>query len=174
MRKTDTRKYRPMLHFTAPKGWINDPNGLLYENGKYHLFYQYYPHDTQWGPMHWGHAISEDLLHWDDLPIALAPDKLGHIFSGSAIYDKNNTSGLLRFGSPPIVAMFTHSGQVQQQSIAYSTDGINFIKYKNNPVITNPGIEDFRDPKIFYNPIRKCWSVVIAAGDHVEFYASDI
>jgi len=172
MSKKGARNYRPKLHFTPASGWTNDPNGLVYENGNYHLFYQHYPYDTKWGPMHWGHAKSRDLLNWEHLPIALAPDELGHIFSGSAVYDKYNTSGLGTPDKPPIVAMFTHSGETQQQSIACSSDGINFTKYINNPVIKNPGIKDFRDPKLFHNPIKNCWSVVIAAGDHVDFYAS--
>ncbi|NLY60527.1 MAG: glycoside hydrolase family 32 protein [Clostridiales bacterium] len=172
MSKKGVRDYRPKLHFTTEKGWINDPNGLVYENGNYHLFYQYYPYDTKWGPMHWGHAISKDLIRWEHLPVALAPDDLGFIFSGSAVYDSENTSGFASFGKPPIVAMFTHSGETQQQSIAYSTDGVNFIKYEGNPVIKNPGIKDFRDPKVFYNPIRDSWSCVVVAGDRAHFYAS--
>lgn len=166
------RNYRPKLHFTTEKGWINDPNGLVYENGNYHLFYQFYPYDTKWGPMHWGHAISKDLIRWEHLPIALVPDELGTIFSGSAVYDRENTSGFAAFGKPPIVAMFTHDGETQQQSIAYSTDGINFAKYEGNPVIKNPRIKDFRDPKVFYNPIRNSWSCVVVAGDRAHFYAS--
>ncbi len=172
MSKKGIRDFRPKLHFTTNEGWINDPNGLVYENGNYHLFYQFYPNDTKWGPMHWGHAISQDLIKWTHLPIALAPDNLGYIFSGSAVYDRENTSGFASFGKPPIVAMFTHSGETQQQSIAYSIDGINFTKYENNPVIKNPGIKDFRDPKVFFNPVRNSWSCVVAAGDRVHFYAS--
>ena len=164
--------YRPRIHFTTRKGWINDPNGLLYHDGIYHLFYQHYPKDTKWGPMHWGHAISQDLIRWEHLPIALEPDELGHIFSGSAVYDRENTTGFASFGKPPIVTMFTHSGETQQQSIAYSTDGVNFTKYAGNPVIKNPGLRDFRDPKVFYNPVRDSWSCVVAAGDRVYFYAS--
>jgi fructan beta-fructosidase len=166
------RDYRPKIHFTTKEGWINDPNGLVYENGNYHLFYQFYPDDTKWGPMHWGHAISKNLIEWEHLPIALAPDELGYIFSGSAVYDRENTSGFASFGKSPIVAMFTHSGETQQQSIAYSIDGVKFTKYEGNPVIKNPGIKDFRDPKMFYNPIRNSWSCVVAAGDRVHFYAS--
>lgn len=173
MSKKGVRDYRPKLHFTPVEGWMNDPNGLLYENGKYHLFYQHNPNDTKWGPMHWGHAISYDLVNWEHLPIALFPDDLGYIFSGSAVYDAENTSGLASCGKAPIVAVFTHSGKTEQQSIAYSIDGVNFTKYEHNPVIENPGIKDFRDPKVFYNPTRKCWSFVITAGDHVQFYASE-
>ncbi|HZJ56940.1 MAG TPA: glycoside hydrolase family 32 protein [Clostridia bacterium] len=172
MANKGVRDYRPKLHFTTRKGWINDPNGLVYHDGIYHLFYQHYPEDTKWGPMHWGHAISRELINWEHLPIALAPDELGTIFSGSAVYDRENTSGLAPLGKPPIVAMFTHDGETQQQSIAYSTDGVNFTKYPGNPVIENPGIKDFRDPKVFYNPIWDSWSCVVVAGDRVHFYAS--
>lgn len=172
MSKIGKRDYRPLLHFTPKTGWINDPNGLVYENGNYHLFYQFYPHDTKHGSMHWGHALSRNLIDWTHMPIALLPDKLGNIFSGSAVYDKHNTSGFGTADNAPLITMFTHSGNTQQQSIAYSLDGIKYEKYINNPVIQNPGIKDFRDPKVFYNPINDCWSVVIAAGDHIEFYSS--
>ena len=165
------RDYRPDLHFTPQSGWINDPNGLVYENGAYHLFAQYYP-EPYWGPMHWCHAVSQDLIHWKHLPVALVPDELGAIFSGSAVYDQANTSGLGRDGKAPIVAMFTHHGDHEQQSIAYSLDGVHFTKYAGNPVIPNTEKQDFRDPKIFPNPIKGCWGMVLAAGDHVEFYAS--
>ena len=165
------RDFRPLLHYTPPFGWINDPNGLVYDNGKYHLFAQYYPYATHWGPMHWIHGVSEDLLHWQQIGIALQPDYLGFIFSGSAIIDTGNTSGL-GDGCDPMIAMFTHHGEKEQQSIAFSNDRINFTKYEGNPVIPNPGFKDFRDPKIFKNRITGNWSVVVAAGDHVEFYAS--
>lgn len=165
------RGFRPELHYTPAAGWINDPNGLVYIDGKYHLFAQHYPDDTVWGPMHWAHAVSDDLIRWEHLPIALAPDELGYIFSGSAVYDAENTSG---FGgeAPPIVAMFTHHGDHEQQSIAYSADGITFTKYPGNPVIPNDSIRDFRDPKIFRNPVKNCWGCVLAAGDRVHFYGS--
>ncbi|MGI5894962.1 MAG: glycoside hydrolase family 32 protein [Candidatus Merdivicinus sp.] len=167
------RDFRPRLHFTPERHWINDPNGLVFENGRYHLFYQYYPEDTVWGPMHWGHAVSTDLIRWEHLPIALYPDELGYIFSGSAVYDSENTSGFGKNGQPPIVAMFTHHGKSEQQSIAFSLDGITFEKYAGNPVIPNTELQDFRDPKIFRNPIKNCWGVVLAAGDRVHFYASE-
>lgn len=166
------RDLRPKLHFTPPKMWTNDPNGMVYENGRYHLFYQHYPEDTVWGPMHWGHAVSEDLVRWKHLPVALCPDELGMIFSGSAVYDEANTSGFGAFGKAPIVLMYTSHGDCEQQSIAYSIDGVHFEKYDGNPVIPNPGIKDFRDPKMFWNPVKHCWSMVLAAADRVHFYSS--
>lgn len=171
--------YRPEIHFTAKTGWINDPNGLVYENGNYHLFAQYYPHDNVWGPMHWYHAVSRDLIHWEHLPVALEPDELGFIFSGSAVLDSENTSGFGEDGKAPMVAMFTHHSEKngvpetrhEQQSIAWSTDYVNFHKYEGNPVITSDKA-DFRDPKVFKNP-KGGWSLVLVAGDHAMFYASD-
>ncbi len=168
--------YRPVIHFTAPQNWINDPNGMVYLDGKYHLFYQHYPKAPHWGPMHWGHAVSEDLLHWQHLPIALYPDELGCIFSGSCVYDKYNASGFGSEEKPPLVAVFTlHSmdgRHTEHQGLAYSTDYEHFEKYYGNPVIPNPGQKDFRDPKVFWNPVKKCYSLVLAAGENVEFYAS--
>ncbi|MBQ3223765.1 MAG: glycoside hydrolase family 32 protein [Clostridia bacterium] len=167
------RNFRPALHYAPPYGWINDPNGLVYADGEYHLFAQYYPYDTVWGPMHWFHAKSKDLLHWKQLGVALRPDdELGMIFSGSAVIDEGNTSGLGDGTRDPMILMFTHHGDCEQQSIAYSTDYIHFTKYEGNPVIKNPGLKDFRDPKVFKNPVKGGWSCAVAAGDHVEFYAS--
>lgn len=166
------RDYRPVLHYTPPTAWINDPNGLLFDGKIYHLFAQHHPDGTRHGPMHWLHATSIDLIHWRQLGIALAPDELGTIFSGSAVVDAGNTSGL-GGQKDPLIAMFTHDGDTQQQSIAYSTDGVHFEKYENNPVIPNPGIRDFRDPKVFRNDHLNCWSVAIAAGERVLFYRSD-
>ena len=169
------RNYRPNIHFTPPVMWTNDPNGMVYVNGIYHLFYQHYPETPNWGPMHWGHAVSRDLLHWKHMPIALYPDELGMIFSGSCVYDRENTSGYGTKEKPPIVAVYTNhrSDGLEQQSIAYSTDGMHFEKSYQNPVIPNPGISDFRDPKAFYNPVKNCWSLVLAAGDRVHFYKSE-
>ena len=164
------RNFRPDLHYTPKSGWINDPNGLVYAGGKYHLFAQYGP-EPQWGDIHWSHAVSSDLIHWQDLPLALAPDSLGMVFSGSAVYDNGNTSGLGTGGRAPIVAMYTSHGCHEQQSLAVSQDGVSFTKYPGNPVIPNREKPDFRDPKVLRNP-GGGWTVVLAAGDHVEFYAS--
>ena len=100
-------KGRPQFHFSPPEGWMNDPNGMVYYDGEYHLCYQFYPYATSWGPMHWGHAVSKDLLHWEHLPIALYPDEQGMIFSGSAVVDWKNTSGLGEAGIPPLIAIYT-------------------------------------------------------------------
>ena len=167
--------HRPKVHFTPPAMWINDPNGLVYIDGVYHLFYQYYPEKPVWGPMHWGHAVSTDLMQWEHQPIALYPDELGMIFSGSCVYDIHNVSGLGAQDKIPLIAIYTsHNNEehFQQQSIAYSTDHIHFEKYENNPVIPNPGLKDFRDPKAFWNPVYHCWSLVLAAADRVNFYSS--
>ena len=174
--------YRPVYHFTPLGHWMNDPNGMVYYEGEYHLFYQHYPDSTVWGPMHWGHAVSEDLVHWERLPIALYPDSLGYIFSGSAVVDWNNTSGFGTKENPPLVAIFTYhnaekasTGAIdyQTQGIAYSTDrGRTWTKYEENPVVPNPGIEDFRDPKVFWHAPDKKWVMTLAVSDHVSFYAS--
>lgn len=178
----DPEKHRPQFHFSPPGMWMNDPNGMVYHNGEYHLFYQHYPDSTVWGPMHWGHAVSENLVHWEHLPIALYPDSLGYIFSGSAVVDSNNTSGFGTSDNPPLVAVFTyHSDEkrragrkdFQTQGIAFSTDnGRTWTKYDGNPVLKNPGIEDFRDPKVFWHQESKKWVMVLAVLDHVELYHS--
>jgi len=175
-------------HFTPPKGWTNDPNGLIYIDGGYHLFYQHYPHDIVWGPMHWGHAVSKDLLHWEHKPVAIYPTTEEFIFSGSCVYDKENVSGLGTGEHPPLVAFYTAHNPVtgeEQQSVAYSTDYETFTKYTGNPVIENkkdmsgdetkenPAFKkDFRDPKVFPNPILGGFSMVLAAGYQLEFYHS--
>lgn len=174
MAHDELRDYRPETHFTPQKGWINDPNGLIRRNGIWHLFAQHNPYAPDWDPaMHWIHAQSMDLLSWEELGVALAPDgKLGGVYSGSAVIDAGNTSGL--GGVPdPVICMFTHHGDHEQQSIAVSDDGYHFTPYAGNPVIPNTKLKDFRDPKVFRNEILDCWSAAIAAGDHVEFYASD-
>src|SRR5512141_2100032 len=122
---------RPNYHFTPPANWMNDPNGMVYYDGEYHLFYQYHPDSSVWGPMHWGHAVSPDLIHWQHLPIALYPDKDGMIYSGSAVIDWQNTAG---FGKEAMVAVFTHHQEEhERQSLAYSTDrGRTWCKYSGN------------------------------------------
>ncbi|MEJ2593673.1 MAG: glycoside hydrolase family 32 protein [bacterium] len=175
-------KYRPQIHFSPDSMWMNDPNGMVYYDGEYHLFYQYYPEDIVWGPMHWGHAISTDLVRWEHLPIALYPDEHGYIFSGSAVVDHNNTSGLGTEEQPPMVAIFTYhdaeaadkgSIDYQTQGIAYSLDrGRNWTKYDQNPVLPNPGLRDFRDPKVMWYPREEMWIMSLAAGDHIRFYSS--
>ncbi|MDJ0644648.1 MAG: glycoside hydrolase family 32 protein [Flavobacteriaceae bacterium] len=175
--------YRPQYHFSPTEKWMNDPNGLVYHKGVYHLFYQHYPEDIVWGPMHWGHAISNDLISWGHKPIALYPDKHGLIFSGSAVVDKKNSSGFGSLENPPMVAIFTYhlmegekAGRTdfQTQGIAYSLDnGNTWKKYENNPVIGNPGIKDFRDPKVFWHEESNQWIMALVAGDHVKFYNSE-
>lgn len=172
-------EFRPSFHFTPAKGWMNDPNGMVYFDKVYHLFFQYNPDSTVWGPMHWGHAVSTDLFKWKELPIALYPDSIGTIFSGSAVIDSNNTAG---FGKDAMVAIFTqhnhelenqHSNIFQNQSIAYSLDkGKTWKKYEGNPVLKNPGIKDFRDPKVFWYAPEKKWIMTLATLDHITFYSS--
>ncbi|RXK61635.1 glycoside hydrolase family 32 protein [Lacibacter luteus] len=172
-------QHRPQLHFSPKEKWINDPNGLVYHKGVYHLFYQYYPNSTVWGPMHWGHATSKDLLTWQHQPVALYPDSLGYIFSGSAVVDVNNTAG---FGKGAIVAIFTHHNpkgeqekriDFQNQSIAYSLDdGKTWSKYAGNPVLKNPGIVDFRDPKVMWFEKENKWVMTLATKDRITFYSS--
>ena len=177
-------QHRPHFHFTPPEMWMNDPNGMVYFDGEYHLCYQYYPYDNVWGPMHWGHAISKDLVTWQHLPIALYPDPKGYIFSGSTVIDWNNTSGFAETGDdiPPMVAIFTHhepggeklaNKKFQYQSIAYSNDkGRTWTKYEGNPVIPNPGIKDFRDPKVIWDKSSQQWIMVFAAWDLIKIYGS--
>ncbi|WP_229359299.1 glycoside hydrolase family 32 protein [Flectobacillus major] len=174
--------HRPQYHFSPAKGWMNDPNGMFYYEGEYHLFYQYYPDKTVWGPMHWGHAVSKDLAHWENLPIALYPDSLGYIFSGSAVVDWKNTSGFGINNQPPLVAIFTYhdmagekSGRkdYENQGIAYSNDkGRTWTKYVGNPVLKNNGTTDFRDPKVIWDEARKQWVMALAVQDHHEFWVS--
>ncbi len=174
--------HRPQFHFTPPAGWMNDPNGMVYHNGEYHLFYQHNPDSTVWGPMHWGHAVSKDLVQWEHLPIALYPDSLGTIFSGSAVVDAGNTSGLGTQDKPALVAIFTYHSEkgekagrkdFQTQGLAYSTDnGRSWQKYAKNPVLPNPGIRDFRDPKVSWHEPTRQWVMILAVADHVELYGS--
>lgn len=174
--------YRPRYHFTPKNNWMNDPNGLFFYKGTFNLYFQYYPNGTNWGPMHWGHATSKDLYTWEEQPIALYPDALGYIFSGSAVVDFNNTSNFGTKDNPPIVAIFTHHDpdkekagrvDVESQSIAYSLDqGITFKKFEYNPVISNPGIRDFRDPNVQWLEKYDKWVMVLAAHDRIRFYES--
>lgn len=161
---------------------MNDPNGLVFHDGVYHLFYQYHPDGMVWGPMHWGHASSRDLLHWQEHGVALAPDELGMIFSGSAVLDAGNTSGFAHKDQVPLVAIFTHcqtASEVkglphQHQSLAYSNDaGRSWKKYEGNPVLQSPGLKDFRDPKVFWHQETSRWIMSLACGDHIAFYVSD-
>ncbi|MGQ1784706.1 MULTISPECIES: glycoside hydrolase family 32 protein [unclassified Saccharicrinis] len=177
-----TEQYRPQYHFTPDSMWMNDPNGMVYYQGEYHLFYQYYPDANVWGPMHWGHAVSTDLVHWEHLPIGIYPDSLGWIFSGSAVVDWNNTSGLGSEENPPLIAIFTHHNDpmakqerndYQYQSIAYSLDkGRTWETYQGNPVLANPGIQDFRDPKVIWSEKYNKWIMALAVKDHIGFYSS--
>jgi fructan beta-fructosidase len=175
-------KYRPQFHFTPLAKWMNDPNGLVYFDGVYHLFYQYYPDSTIWGPMHWGHAMSKDLVHWERLPIALYPDSMGYIFSGSAVMDLKNTSGFGSKANPAMIAIFTYhnpkiektsGNEFEYQGLAYSLDkGVSWKKYDKNPIVKNPGVKDFRDPKVSWNQSAGKWIMVLAAGDKVKFFSS--
>lgn len=158
---------------------MNDPNGMVRFDGIYHLFFQYYPNDIVWGPMHWGHATSRDLVHWQQQPIALYPDSIGYIFSGSAVVDSSNTLGV---GSRALVAIFTqhdpegekrHTDNFQNQSLAYSLDkGVTWTKYSGNPVLKNPGITDFRDPSVSWYAKTKRWIMTLATKDCITFYSS--
>ena len=174
--------FRPQLHFSPATQWMNDPNGLVYLDGEYHLFYQYHPYSNTWGPMHWGHAVSRDLVHWQQLPIALYPDRHGAIFSGSAVFDLHNTSGLGTAMRPPLVAIFAYHDHglekqgaiaVESQGLAFSLDkGRSWTKYVGNPVLKNPGIRDFRDPKVFWFEPTARWIMTLAVKDQVSFYSS--
>lgn len=167
--------YRPQFHFTPGEHWMNDPNGMVYYGGEYHLFYQYNPNDTVWGPMHWGHAISTDMVNWKEYPIALYPDSIGTIFSGSAVVDWNNTAGFQTGKEKTIVAIFTHDRGVgtECQSIAYSNDkGRTWTKYEGNPVLPYGGQVDFRDPKVFWHDATNKWVMVVTWGQAVRFYTS--
>lgn len=179
MRTLYNQHLRPQLHYSPKKNWMNDPNGCVFFNGLYHLYYQYYPYEKQWGPMHWGHAVSPDLIHWKEQDIALFPDdRLGYSFSGSAAVDRDNTSGFFP-DAVGLVAFYTshleRRGEepLEQQSLAYSTDqGKSWIPYAGNPVVKNPGIKDFRDPKVFYHAESGSWVLVVVAGYEVRFYRS--
>jgi len=171
-------QYRPLIHFTPEKNWMNDPNGMFYYEGEYHLFYQYNPFGNTWGHMSWGHAVSKDLVHWEHLPVALPEEDGVMIFSGSAVVDWKNTSGFSNNDTPPIVAIYTGYHEmtgIQEQSIAFSLDkGRTWTKYAKNPVI-DLGLKNFRDPKvIWYEPENK-WVMVVAMpmDRYVQFYSSN-
>ena len=170
---TNTDYYRPSYHFTPLYGWMNDPNGMVYKDGEYHLYFQYNPYGSKWGNMHWGHAVSKDLVHWEHLDPAIARDPVGHIFSGSSVVDKKNTAG---FGKDAIIAIYTNNSvnHDEVQCIAYSNDnGRTFTKYEGNPVLTPfDGLKDFRDPKVFWYEKGKCWYMIVSADKETRFYKS--
>lgn len=178
MSANSKQNYRGNYHFSPQRNWMNDPNGMVYFKGEYHLFYQYHPYGITWGPMYWGHAVSKDLVNWEELDIALAPDENGMIFSGSAVVDWRNTTGF--FGSEPgLVAIFTHhlaaegSAPVQTQSLAYSKDnGRSWTKYEGNPVLRHDSYVDFRDPKVFWHEETGRWIMIVACGQTVCLYHS--
>jgi fructan beta-fructosidase len=170
--------FRPRFHFSPHANWCNDPNGLVWFDGEYHLFYQYNPLGDVWGHMSWGHAISTDLLTWTEMPVAIAEDDDGMIFSGSAVYDVHDTSGLGTKGAAPLVAIYTRHvaaiPQQQTQCLAFSTDrGRSWTKYAGNPVL-DAGLAHFRDPKVFWHAPSEQWVMIVAVSDKnfVSFYAS--
>ena len=170
---TNKEMFRPVYHHTPVYGWMNDPNGMFYKDGVYHLYFQYNPYGSVWGNMHWGHSVSKDLIHWDHLNPAIARDTLGHIFSGSTVVDKNNSAG---YGKDAIIAFYTSASDEhgQIQCMAYSKDnGRTYTKYEKNPILTPfDGLKDFRDPKVFwYEPAQK-WYMIVSADKEMRFYSS--
>lgn len=170
-------KNRPQFHFTTRRGWINDPNGLIYYDGEYHLYYQHNPYEREWENMHWGHAVSKDLIHWEELADALYPDPIGTMFSGSAVIDYNNTAGFTKEKTPAMVVAYTAaSPDKQTQCIAYSTDkGRTFTKYTGNPVIDSKAkwnSQDTRDPKVFWYQPAGHWVMVLNERDGHSIYTS--
>ena len=163
-------RYRPVYHHTPAYGWMNDPNGMFYKDGVWNLYFQHNPYGSQWENMTWGHSTSTDLVHWKFQGDPVQADALGTVFSGSAVVDKENTSG---FGKGAVIALYTSAGESQTQSMVYSTDnGKTFTKYEGNPVITS-NVPDFRDPHMFWNEDIKKWNMILAAGQHMEIYTSD-
>lgn len=166
--------FRPLYHHTPAYGWMNDPNGMFYKDGVYHLYFQYNPYGAVWGNMHWGHSTSTDLMHWKFEGCAIVPDAWGAIFSGSCVVDHENTAG---FGKEAVVAFYTSAkstpwGDIQMQSMAYSLDnGKTFTKYEGNPILTSSE-KDFRDPKVFWYAPGKHWVMILAVGQHMEIYSS--
>lgn len=171
---TNKEMFRPVYHHTPVYGWMNDPNGMFYKDGVYHLYFQYNPYGSVWGNMHWGHSTSTDLMHWKFEGCAIVPDAWGAIFSGSCVVDHENTAG---FGKEAVVAFYTSAkatpwGDVQSQSMAYSLDnGKTFTKYEGNPILTSSE-KDFRDPKVFWYAPGKHWVMMLAVGQHMEIYSS--
>ena len=170
----NTDYYRPIYHHTPSYGWMNDANGMVYKDGEYHLYFQYNPYGSKWGNMHWGHAVSTDLMHWKELQPAITRDTLGHIFSGSSVVDYGNTAG---YGKGAIIALYTSASDKngQIQCMAYSTDnGRTFTKYDGNPILRPfDGIKDFRDPKVFWHEPAKAWYMIVSADKEMRFYKSD-
>ena len=165
----NVEKHRPLYHHTPQYGWMNDPNGMFYKDGVWHLCYQYNPYGSQWENLSWGHSTSTDLINWKAEPTALEPDALGMMFSGCCVVDKNNTAG---FGKDAIVALYTTAGARQTQSLAYSTDGgKTFTKYADNPIITS-NVPDFRDPHVFWNEEAGFWNMILAAGQQMSIYSA--
>lgn len=171
---TNKEKFRPVYHHTPAYGWMNDPNGMFYKDGVYHLYFQWNPYGSVWGNLHWGHSTSTDLMHWKFEGCAIVPDAWGAIFSGSCVVDHENTAG---FGKEAVVAFYTSAkstpwGDIQMQSMAYSLDnGKTFTKYEGNPILTSSE-KDFRDPKVFWYAPGKHWVMMLAVGQHMEIYSS--
>lgn len=169
--------YRPQFHFTPAQNWMNDPNGLIYYKGQYNLFFQYNPDGTTWGNIEWGHAVSRDLVHWKELPVAIPQDNNEYVFSGSVVLDKDNTSGFGTRNNPPLVAVYTSDQKatgIQEQALAYSLDGgLTWTKYSGNPIL-NVNSQNFRDPKVFWYAPDHEWMMVVARSDihEVQFYSS--
>ena len=174
---TNREIFRPVYHHTPAYGWMNDANGMVYKDGEYHLYYQYNPYGSIWGNMHWGHSVSRDLVHWQHLPVAIERDTMGHIFSGSCVVDARNDAGT---GTNNIIAFYTShrstqpGHQRQVQCMAYSSDnGRTFTKYEGNPIITPfDGLENFRDPKVFWYAPQEKWVMIVSADKNMRFYES--
>ena len=171
----ETVKLRPKVHFTPEKGWMNDPNGLVFYKGKYHLFYQHDPDSLVWNIMHWGHAVSDDLLSWEHLPIALYPDELGVIYSGCGFVDTENASGLGSKEDPALLLFYTsHDMETkkEQQCLAWTADGMTFHKYEENPILPGAEHTPARDPQVFKNTVLGGYTLILTREERVEFYGS--
>lgn len=166
----DIELHRPTYHYSSPEGWINDPVGLFYNKGIYHLYYQHNPYGMKWGNMSWGHATSENLIDWTTQPLALVPNELGAIYSGSIVIDSQNCAG---FGENAIIALYTAAADTQTQCLAYSTDdGYTFTNYEHNPILINEDKTDFRDPKVFWHTETNKWIMSLATSPTISFYSS--